>query len=73
MPPMAAGLPQLDVEDIGRDDLLEAPRAVLLPDEGHQCIVDMRPAGQEEARAGGELVEEEQLLFLEDIIIIFGL
>ena len=62
--PMCRGLPQFDVVDVGRDDLLEAAPAVLGADKLHQRGVDVRTARLEETRARGELVEEEQLLLL---------
>lgn len=35
------------------------------PDELHEGVVDVGAAGQEEAAAGAELVEEEELLVLQ--------
>ena len=43
-------------------DLLEASLPVLLADELDELVVDVRALGLEEARAGTQLVEEEQVL-----------
>ena len=64
MLPVSRHLPQFAVEDVGRDDLLKAPLVVLAADEGDKSVVDVGPARQEEAAAGAELMEEEQLLIL---------
>eukprot|EP00962_Isochrysis_galbana_P050779 scaffold22125_cov96-Isochrysis_galbana.AAC.1 len=42
--------------------LLVPPQPVLLLDHLHQLGVESSPVGQEEAGAGGELVEEKELL-----------
>ena len=68
--PVSGLLPQLGVVHIGRDDLGESPAPVLLPHHGHQLVVDVRAAGREEARAGAQLVEEEQLLRHADLTVV---
>ena len=62
--PVARGLPQLGVVDVGRDDLLEPTLPVLFAEELNELVVYVRALGLEEAGAGGELVEEEQVLGL---------
>ena len=47
---------------VRNSDLLEASLPVLLADELDELVVDVRALGLEEARAGTQLVEEEQVL-----------
>jgi hypothetical protein len=49
---MTALLPELDVEDVGRDDLLVAARRVLVLDQAHQLVVDAGAVGKEEGGTG---------------------
>ena len=65
--PMSGDLPQLRVVQVGSHDLLEAALPVLLLDVVHELVVDVRALGLEEAGAGAELVEEEQVLLLKEI------
>mmetsp|Transcript_47664 Transcript_47664/g.158892 ORF Transcript_47664/g.158892 Transcript_47664/m.158892 type:complete len:471 (-) Transcript_47664:421-1833(-) len=59
---VARRLPQLEVEDVWGDDLVVVALEVLGLDHIHQLVVDARAVRQEEARAGRDLVEEEELL-----------
>ena len=59
---VARRLPQLEVEDVWGDDLVVVALEVLGLDHVHQLVVDARAVRQEEARAGRDLVEEEELL-----------
>jgi hypothetical protein len=64
MGPMAGGLPQLGVVDVGRNNLFEASLPVLFSKEFYKAIVNCSSFWQEEARARTQFVEEEQLLLL---------
>ena len=64
--PVARSEPELRVEDVGRDDLLEAALAVLAAEVLDQRVVNEGAVRREEARARTQLVEEEQLLILEE-------
>ena len=67
---MARGLPQVDVVEIGRHDLLEASLAVLEAHELHELVVDLGAVWQEEGAAWREWTEEEELLVLPDDSVI---
>ena len=68
--PVSGGHPELAVVDVGRDHLLVAPLAVLLSDELHQHVVDVGASREEEAAAGTQLVEEEELLFPPQLAVV---
>lgn len=68
--PVARGLPQFAVVDVGRDHLLESSFPVLRAYEFHEGVVDVSSARLKEARSRRELVEEEQLLLLADLAMI---
>mmetsp|Transcript_25488 Transcript_25488/g.42978 ORF Transcript_25488/g.42978 Transcript_25488/m.42978 type:complete len:248 (+) Transcript_25488:1998-2741(+) len=63
-------LPQLQVEDIGRDDLLVAAYPVLLLDEVHEAVVDPGTVRHPECRAGRQVVEEKQLLLGAQVAVV---
>mmetsp|Transcript_16660 Transcript_16660/g.40842 ORF Transcript_16660/g.40842 Transcript_16660/m.40842 type:complete len:383 (-) Transcript_16660:188-1336(-) len=69
------GLPQVEVEDVGGDDLIVLVLPVLLADERDERVVDLGAVGQEEARTGRQRVEEEQLLVHADeaVVALLGL
>lgn len=64
MVPVTGGLPQLRVVDVWGNNLLEASLPVLFPDKFNKAVVDCSSFRKEEARAGTQFVEEEQLLLL---------
>jgi hypothetical protein len=67
---VAGDAPEVDVEHVGGDDLVVAADAVLALDVVHELVVDARAVRHEEAGAGGELVEEEELLLgAEDAVV----
>lgn len=68
--PVARGLPELRVEDIGSDDFFKATHAVSSLDEVHQSVVDVSSLGEEEAAARAELVKEEQLLLAANFTVV---
>lgn len=70
MLPVTGLLPQRRVVHVGRHDFLVPATPVLGPKEGLQSVVDDHAVGQEEARTGRLLGEEEQLLFLADFAVI---
>jgi len=55
-------LEKVDVEDIRCDHLVEAPLVVFAPHEADETVVHARAVWEEEATAGAQVVEEEQLL-----------
>lgn len=57
--PVAGRLPQLDVENVGRDDFLVAALPVLAADELDKGVVYAGAVREEEAAAGADIVEEE--------------
>ena len=67
MLPVSRCLPQFAVVDVGRDDLPKASLPVLTADVGHQGVVDVGSARQEETAAGTQFVEEVELLVLEEV------
>jgi hypothetical protein len=69
--PMAGGLPQLGVVNVWGDDLFEASLPVLFSQKFHKAIVNCCSFREEEARAGTQFVEEEQLLLLFNFQINF--
>mmetsp|Transcript_5603 Transcript_5603/g.14835 ORF Transcript_5603/g.14835 Transcript_5603/m.14835 type:complete len:354 (-) Transcript_5603:719-1780(-) len=70
---VARRLPQLEVVHVGRDDLHVVTLEVLLADEVDEAVVDAASMGEEEARAGRELVEEEKLLLhADDTVVTLG-
>ena len=72
---VARDLPELQVEYIGRDDLLVAALPVLLADEGDQLVIYARAVWQPEAAARREVVEEEELLLVAQraVVALLGL
>mmetsp|Transcript_42518 Transcript_42518/g.68384 ORF Transcript_42518/g.68384 Transcript_42518/m.68384 type:complete len:378 (-) Transcript_42518:121-1254(-) len=69
------GLPQVKVEDVGRDDLVILVFPVLFAYESHEIVVHLGAVGEEETRARGQVVEEEQLLVHADdaVVALLGL
>mmetsp|Transcript_31380 Transcript_31380/g.43544 ORF Transcript_31380/g.43544 Transcript_31380/m.43544 type:complete len:284 (+) Transcript_31380:1044-1895(+) len=59
---VAGGLPQLEVVDVGRDNLVILKLPVLLAQVLHEGVVDACTVGEEKGGARGEMVEEEELL-----------
>lgn len=57
-------LPQLQVVDVGTDDLLVPPATILHPDEVGESVVHMCPTRVEEAASRAQIVEEEELMVL---------
>lgn len=68
--PVARGLPQVRLINVGADDLVKSSLLVLAPDQLHQSIVDSSAVGQEEGGTRRNLVEEEQLLFQTDLSVV---
>ena len=64
------GLPEINVEHVGGHNLLETTLLVLSTDERDESVVDAGSVGEEEARSGGDLVEEPQLLVLSDLSVV---
>jgi len=70
---VSRSVPELDVVDVGRNNLLETPVTVLATDELHQGVVNMGSMWEEEARSGAEFVEEEELLLSTKFaVVVFG-
>lgn len=63
MSPVARGLPEIRLVNIGADDLVKGSLLVLAPDQFQQRIVNSGAVRQEESGTRRSLVEEEQLLF----------
>lgn len=68
--PMSRSVPQLDVVHVGRHNLSVSALVVLALDEVHKGVVDTGSVREEEARTGGEIVEEEQLLLLSNLAMV---
>ena len=70
---MSRSVPELDVVDVGRDNLLETTVTVLATDEFNQSIINVGSMWEEEARSGAEFVEEEELLLSTKFaVVVFG-
>mmetsp|Transcript_538 Transcript_538/g.1044 ORF Transcript_538/g.1044 Transcript_538/m.1044 type:complete len:502 (+) Transcript_538:1007-2512(+) len=67
---VARGLPQLEVEQVGRLHLLVAAHAVLLADHVHQLVVDEGALGEHEGAAGREGVHVEEVLVRADVPVV---
>ena len=67
---VTGGLPQVEVVHVRGDDLVVLVLPVLLADELHQLVVNLGALRQEEARARGEGVEEEELLVETDQAVV---
>ena len=57
-------LPQLQVVDVGTDDLLVASATILWPDKFDECVVNVRTARMKKAASGTQLMEEVELMVL---------
>ena len=68
--PMAGGLPQLAVVDVGRDDFLETSLSVLATNEFNQRVVNVGATRLEETGARRKLVEEEKFLVAADLSMV---
>lgn len=68
--PMAGSLPQIDVVHVWSNDLFVSTGPVLLTQKLEKGVVDFGTVWQEEARSGGELVEEEEFLLLTNLSVI---
>lgn len=68
--PMTRNLPEVGLVDIGSHDLDETTLLVLALDEVQQGVVDTHTVGQEEGRAGRNLIEEEELLVLANLSVV---
>jgi len=70
---VAAGLPQLQVEDVWSHDFLVASYSVLLPDEIHELVVQPGSFGIEEGATWTEDIHvKETLLLSNDPVVSFG-
>ena len=67
---VTTGLPQVEVVHVRGDDLVVLVLPVLLAHELHELVVNLSALGQEEARARGEGVEEEELLLETDQAVV---
>mmetsp|Transcript_5067 Transcript_5067/g.9371 ORF Transcript_5067/g.9371 Transcript_5067/m.9371 type:complete len:558 (-) Transcript_5067:471-2144(-) len=67
---VAGDLPEVEVEDVGRDDFLVLVVPVLLADELDEAVVDTGSVGEEEAAAGGEMVEEKELMLDTQVAVV---
>eukprot|EP00050_Salpingoeca_kvevrii_P006220 m.288086 g.288086 ORF g.288086 m.288086 type:complete len:548 (-) comp11898_c0_seq1:182-1825(-) len=68
--PVARRLPELAVENVGGDDLLEAAHLVLAADKVDERVVDVGAVGREKAAAGAEVVEEKELLVAANLAVV---
>mmetsp|Transcript_4005 Transcript_4005/g.16005 ORF Transcript_4005/g.16005 Transcript_4005/m.16005 type:complete len:884 (+) Transcript_4005:169-2820(+) len=67
---VARGVPEVEVVDVGRDDLVVLAQPVLLADERDEPVVDARAARLEEGRPRRERVEEEERLRRADAPVV---
>ncbi len=67
---MAANLPQLGVEHVGRDDLLETAFPVLAAHQIDEFVVNVGTCGKEETATGRELVEEEEFVLHTELAMV---
>mmetsp|Transcript_6588 Transcript_6588/g.15853 ORF Transcript_6588/g.15853 Transcript_6588/m.15853 type:complete len:566 (+) Transcript_6588:515-2212(+) len=65
-----ADLPEVKVVHVGRHDLVVLVLPVLLLDQRHEAVVDAGAVGLEEARAGGQRVEEEEVVLLPEEAVV---
>lgn len=61
---VTGSLPELQVENVGRNNFLEASNAVLLTDQIHKLVVDVGAVRVEERAAWGQFMDIKQLLLL---------
>ena len=59
-------LPQVEVEDVGRDDFLIATHPILLPDHRHQLVVNVSSSRIPESAARSQAEMREEILRLAD-------
>lgn len=64
---MTAGLPQVLVEHVGRNDLSVASLSVLRADKLHQSVIYFSTSWKEEGASRRKIVEEIKLLLLEKV------
>ena len=67
---MARGLPQLEVEDVGRHDFLVASDAILLLDQVDEVVIDPGSLWIHESTAWRKLVHIEQVLLSADVSVV---
>ena len=72
---MTGLFPEAQVENVWRDDLLEATDTILLPDQLHKLVVDLGAHWVEEGSTRRHLKVMEQVLLLSDepMVAPFGL
>lgn len=70
MSPVARGLPEIRLENIGADNLVKGSLLVLAPNQFQQSIVNSGAVRQEEARTRRSLVEEEELLLQTNLSVV---
>mmetsp|Transcript_4469 Transcript_4469/g.13226 ORF Transcript_4469/g.13226 Transcript_4469/m.13226 type:complete len:772 (-) Transcript_4469:14-2329(-) len=75
VPGVPRGVPQVKVENIRRRDLVITVSPVLLFHKVQELVVDPGSVRLEEARSGGDRVEEEQILLRADhaVVTLLGL
>jgi hypothetical protein len=65
--PVARSFPEGRIVHVGGADFLEAASVVFLADKGLEGVVNSHPVWEEKATSWGQLMEEEEFLFLQCI------
>ncbi len=68
--PVAGGLPEVSVEDLGGQDLLVSGRNVDLPPVAHEGVLEDHSVGEEEGESGPLVGEHEDAEFAADLPVV---